>query len=156
MKRKLSWQSLLPLGMDPRKIRKDLLLAWGVGVGWSTRFLIRYAGARGELFEWNGRSKVLREGARMLPFDELLGGSFILLVTAMLLSILLAWGFYAWHYQDSRSIYTMKRLPNPWELWRRVLTVPAAAAAVYGLTIPVLTGLYYLIYLWLTPAACLL
>ena len=49
----------------------------------------------------------------------------------------------------------MKRLPNRWELWRRVLTLPLGAMAVCGLTVLALTGLYYSIYLLCTPAGCL-
>ena len=63
--------------------------------------------------------------------------------------------FYFYHYQDSRSIYTMKRLPDRWELWRRCLTLPFWTVIISGVLVLLLTGVYYLIYLKCTPAGCL-
>ena len=63
--------------------------------------------------------------------------------------------FYFYHYEGSRSIYTMKRLPNPWELWRRCLAVPLCTIVLCAVLALLLLGIYYLVYLHCTPAGCL-
>ena len=63
--------------------------------------------------------------------------------------------FYFWHYHQSRSIYTMRRLPHAEELPRRCLAAPLAGVILSLLTMAILTALYYLIYRCATPAQCL-
>lgn len=148
---KLDWNRCVPLGMEGKKVRNWFTLALGVGMGYSVRFLFRLMNARSELYVWQGGRRVLPAGAALPPFVELLEGSFLLLAVAAACMPLAALGLYGYHYLEGRSIYTMRRLPNRWELWRRCLTLPAWTALACGLAVPVLTGLYALIYLAAKP-----
>ena len=86
---------------------------------------------------------------------QLSGGELQRVLLAMALTIPLAIYHYACHYLGSRSIYLMRRLPDGWELWRRCLTVPALLAVLCLGAIELLTILYFLVFLLLTPPPCL-
>lgn len=60
---------------------------------------------------------------------------------------------YHWfyHYQGSKSIYLMRRLPQRWELLRRCAALPALGAAACLFTALLLLALYCAIYLLFTP-----
>ena len=102
--KKLDWDRLVPLGMDGKAVRNRLLLAWGVGVGWSLRFLVRYAAAFSDLFLWQDGKRYLLAGARIVPFAEIVDNSFLLLGVAALCMLPVAAVFYGYHYLAGRSI----------------------------------------------------
>ena len=68
---------------------------------------------------------------------------------------LLIWRYYDWHTQGAMSVYTMRRLPNRWELHIRCLTVPVVTAALAVVLALLLLTLYYAFYCWLVPAECI-
>lgn len=148
---KLDWNRYVPLGMDGKKVRNLFSLALDVGMGYSVRFLFRLVNARWDLYVWQGNRRVMPPGAVLPPFGELLDGSFVLLALAAACMPLAALGLYGYHYLEGRSIYTMRRLPNRRELWRRCLTLPVWTALACGLAALALTGLYALIYLAVKP-----
>ena len=96
------------------------------------------------------------EGAKMLPFAELLSGKlnmFYLLSAAMIVVIILN---YAYHRQGSKSVYMMKRLPNRLEMHKRCITLPLVGVLLAIITAGVLCLLlYYGIYIRQTPVQCL-
>ena len=55
----------------------------------------------------------------------------------------------------SKSYYLMRRLPDKWEYHRRCLALPLAATLAGLVLIPVLMGLFYVLYLHATPEQCL-
>jgi len=59
---------------------------------------------------------------------------------------------YQYHHRVSKSIYTMKRLPNRWELHRRCWSLPLCCFAAVLLTGFLLLLVYYAVYLLVTPA----
>ena len=96
------------------------------------------------------------EGAKMLPFEELLSGKlnlYYLLVAAMIVVIILN---YAYHRQGSKSVYMMRRLPNRLEMHKRCLTLP-----LVGIFLTIVVAgvfcllLYYGVYIRQTPVQCL-
>lgn len=153
--RRLDWNRYVPLGINGRKVRNGLLLVLGFGMLVSFGFLSRLFDARDELYEWVGRTRVLRPGAVMPDYPTLLRGTFWGLGAAAAGMIVLAAAFYACHYQGGRSIYTMRRLPKRWELWRRCLTLPVLTALACLILAVGLTLLYFEIYLQVTPEGCL-
>lgn len=153
--KRIDWRRYLPLGIEWKRVRNRLLLALGAGTAVSLGFLDRYFSARRELYQWMGRERVLIEGAVMADFAGLLRGSFWGLAAAAACMPAVAAGFYLYHYQGGRSIYTMRRLPDRWELLRRCLTLPLLTAAACLALAAVLTLLYYGIYQFATPDACL-
>lgn len=169
--KKFDWDHYVPLGIDGQRVRNYVLAALIGAVAWSLIFWFHYTDAYWDLFQYRSgtysnaehaglifsmnSNYILKENAVMKPFSELLGGvfwGFALAAAAMLLE---AVRFYSSHYQGSKSIYTMKRLPSPWELHRRCLTVPIAAVVACGLLALLLLGVYYAAYLYCTPAGCL-
>ena len=149
--KKIDWNRYVPLGIDGAEIRNWVV--WGLifGAAWSLGFFFRFADAKRDLFFTTGKWT----GQPIKPFWEVIGNAFLLLSILAFIMIVMAVYFYFYHYQNGRSIYTMKRLPNRWELWRRCLTVPVLIIVLCGLLALLLTGIYYLVYLYCTPAGCL-
>lgn len=138
---------------------------WVFGIGtvaalfYSFGFFSRYQTAVNALYRRVGgvgsSERVLIEGAVMPRFSSLLGDfwlGFAILAACMLGMIIY---HYAYHRQGSRSIYLMKRLPNRWELHRRCLTIPVAAALICALSVLLLTAVYFAVYMLATPSQCL-
>ena len=59
--------------------------------------------------------------------------------------------YVAYHYQGSRSIYTMRRLPQRAELLCRCLSLPLGGALACLLLFAALTALFCAVYLAVTP-----
>ena len=151
----INWNRLVPLGMDGVKRKNQMAAMLGIGIGGSFYFLIKYVSARSDLFGYvNGKYQRISHH-RMLPFDELLSGSFTIMAIAALGYVIMAVLFYLYHYQGCRSIYTMKRLPDKWELWRRCLTLPVVFLLLSAVCTVILVGLYWLLWRFATPADAL-
>ena len=161
MRRKIDVKKLgkyTPPGIKFSDRFKYTLWYWGIAVGWSCSYLIKYMTARSNLYEYVLSGLVLREGAVMPKFS--------MLVQEGMDSRYGFWGFY-WlmvvmivvnylhYYQGSKSIYLMRRLPDKWELHRRNVIMPLVALGIGALTQLALWMLYYGIYLTCTPAQCL-
>lgn len=145
----------LPLDSDPGQEGRWLLWGAVLGLAADLNFLISYLQARSSLWIYQGRYRTLRPDAVMMPFPTLLGFSLWGCFLAAIAMVGLAAWHYALHFRGSKSIYTMRRLPQRWELHQRCLTVPALAAAGYLLEAALLLGLDYLIYRLATPAQAL-
>ena len=98
-------------------------------------------------------NKVFYPDMRIMTFGQMLENSlvwFFLLAAAMLLFVA---HHYAYHYQGSKSIYLMRRLPDGRELHRRCWTLPLlAAAASIGLAL-VNLAVYFTLYMLVLPEA---
>jgi len=153
MKRnRINWSRLVPLGMDGVKRKNQMATMLGFGIGGSLIFVLRYSNARSNLWGYyNGRRQRI-PGRMMLTFEELLPGTFTLMAIAAIGFVMAAILFYLYHYQGCRSIYTMKRLPDRRELWRRCLALPVTALVLAGLCTLILIGLYWLLWRFATPA----
>ena len=133
----------LPLGVPAAAVVGYLRLALGLALLVSFRFLFALASAIQELYytDLTGR-RLLEPGAVMPAFSQLLPGVFWGFWAVAALMPAAALGLYLSHYQGGRSIYTMRRLPNRGELWRRCLAVPAATALAALAAVAVLTAVY--------------
>ena len=126
IKRPINWDHHVPLGMDGEKRKNQMTGLLCLGLACSLLFVIRYGNARSNLWGYlNGKHQRI-PGRMMLEFGELMQGVFLPLAVIAFGFVVVAVLFYLYHYQGCRSIYTMRRLPNRWELWRRCLTMPAA------------------------------
>jgi hypothetical protein len=145
-----------PVGIERRRELKRLLYAALAALLYSMGFLVRLAGAHGELYtELRDGTRVLISGAVAEDFARLLRGSMIGFWVMAGAALLWASYFYGYHYQDSRSIYLMRRLPQRGELHRRCLTFPLASALALLLLGAATTAAYYLIYVCVMPAQCM-
>ena len=148
----INWNRHVPLGMDGVKRKNQMATMLGVGIGGSLIFPIKYFSARSDLFGYvNGRYQRISH-RWMLPFEELLPGTFTIMAIAALGFVIAAILFYLYHYQGCRSIYTMKRLPDKWELWRRCLMLPVVFLLLCAICTVILFGLYWLLWRYATPA----
>lgn len=129
-------------------------------------FLSQFLLARSLLYTGAPGKSPLEAGARMLYFADLIGshGSvtnvfsqpvffpFLLLALgAVCLALRNIWGFRT----GSQSHYLMRRLPDRWEYPRRCLALPVLTLLLSLVLLPVLTGLFYVVYIQFTPEPCL-
>lgn len=115
----------------------------------------RFSNHLAELYWINGSTKTLKAGAIMPDFVEILDGTLVgfFVLSACFLAQIAA--HYVYHYQGSKSIYTMRRLPNRRELHRRCLTLPVLAAAIFLIMAFVFLLIFYADYMIVTPDVCL-
>lgn len=151
--KKIDISSYLPMGFPVKPEKRIYLWSYGLAFLNSLRFLLRYTDELSNL-----RRAIRRNHPFTMPtFGSLLadlhpGLGFLLAALAILSCGL--W-HYTYHYQGSKSIYLMRRLPNRRELLRRCLPLPLLGAAL-ALLLGILTlALFYILYMTATPKAYL-
>ena len=119
-------------------------------------FVMRFFYHKDKLFEENQLGeRFLREGAVMADFDAVLGLSFVwCALGAMVLAAYIVY-FYCSYHSGSKSIYTMRRLPDRWEIHRRSIPLPLLAAASIVVLRAVLVLICFAAYMGWTPDQCL-
>lgn len=155
MMRKHNLARQVPLGIN---LNQELgWFATGIGASllYSLGFLARYSKEYQSLFLWDGMTKKLDTSAVMPDFVRILGGSLSGLLVLALCMVALAVYHYSYHYQGSKSIYLMKRLPNRWELPRRCLALPLLGIITCLCVALLMLLIYYAVYMAFTPPACL-
>lgn len=152
----MKMQALLPMSVSTGRVWKGLGLGALAATCCNFYYLYSYTMASHELW-YHGTDGIqyLRPDATMPPFFSLLGFSLYGCAIAVLAMVPLAWMFWHSHFVESKSIYTMRRLPNPRELPRRCLTVPVLAAVCYLFLALVLLLLDFAIYWRCTPSPLL-
>lgn len=147
---------LLPLGMDT-KYHKTVFVGGNIiSAIFSFGFLYRYFDERSKLFIYgpDGIEGII-EGAVIPPFtvilERSLWGFYITALCMLLLSIYHA----AFFRLGSKSVYLMKRLPSRWELPKRIYVLPTLGALGTFMICAVFFLIYFVIYLLVTPKACL-
>ncbi len=145
-------QALFPMTFSPRNVLNGLGLGALAAASCDFYYLYLYSQASEDLW-YHGTDGVryLKPDAYMPSFFSLLGFSLYGCIIAVLAMIPLAWLFWHSHCVGSKSIYTMRRLPNRWELPRRCFTIPILAGLCYVALAAVLLLLDFSIYWWCTP-----
>lgn len=147
--------AFVPLGIDLQQELKWITILLAVSFLYSMTFLIYLSNAYHELFAYIAGKKVMIDGVIMPDFVELLGNSLSgFLITALSMAGLLGY-HYLYHFQGSKSIYLMKRLPDRMELWKRCLGLPVLSAVLSLCIAVLLLIVYFGIYLLVTPEVCL-
>lgn len=127
-----------------------------LSVIFSMLFFYRYMEARQALYTYIDSRRVLIEGAEIDGYFSVLNVS---LAGFFFAALIIIPGFVSFHYQyyrqGSMSIYTMKRLPNKFEMHRRAVFLPLLAALSLAAAAALLMLLYFLIYVIATPKQCL-
>lgn len=126
------------------------------GTLWSMLFLLQYVECRNALYKTVAGKKVLIEGAMMPTFEDLMTGRLELFYLVIIYCIIIAAYHYFYHYQGSRMMYLMKRLPNKWEVHVRCLSLPTCGSVIAVIVMLVLKMVYYTIYTLCTPSQCLM
>ena len=91
----------------------------------------------------------------MADFIQLADNAFLGFGALILAMILLAIANYRYHFKGSKSVYLMRRLPDPREYARRCWTLPLIGVGICLVLTAVTTAVCYLIYMKCTPASCL-
>lgn len=121
-----------------------------------TMFFGHYLTERECLFTISGAERFLRPGAVMPDFPAICKNMFLFHGILILLMVGIMAGNYASYYRGSKSIYLMKRLPNPMERYWRCLALPLAGIFIIVLTALAALLICFGIYMLCTPAECLL
>ena len=145
----------LPLGIEPVSELKWLAGGLTGCCLASLLFFVRYFEHYSTLFETVGKDRVIISGAAMPHFAYIASDCFSLFISFSAAMVYLGIYHYYYHYMGSKSIYTMKRLPSFWELWRRCITIPFIAGVVSLLIAFILLMLYFAFYMLVTPDICI-
>ena len=122
---------------------------------WSLGFLFRYSAARNRLFYTDEFGRYLKSGAMMPEFPYLMGSALLgVWVTLLTLAVCMILNYHSFH-QGSKSIYLMKRLPDPMELHRRCILLPVLGMAGCLVIRELLVIAYFAVYMLATPEGCL-
>lgn len=109
------------------------------------------------LYEYtNPPHQKLRSGAVMPAFWTLMDGPldpYPIFAVSMLGFVI---ANYSYFYQESKSIYTMRRVKSPWELHRRCWTLPVIGAAIFIAAQWIVTLICYIVYIRSVPEGVLL
>lgn len=152
-------QRLVPPGVNAQQELHWICGGWALSLLYSLGFVTGYSQERNNLYMTvttsAGRQRVLRSGAVMPDFADLLGTHLygFLLVALCVLAVVVY--HYLYHRQGSKSIYLMRRLPDGMELHRRCWTLPVLGALASILLAFVLLMIYYAVYILVTPKSCL-
>lgn len=153
LKRRL--EGNVPAGLNYRQELTWLAYGGAASFLYSLGFLLRYSHHYRSLFLQVGAAQVLDTSAIMPDFVEVLGSGLVGFLILALGMAALVINHYAYHYQGSKSIYLMQRLPNRWELHRRCITLPLLAVIVCLCVALLLLLVYFAVYMTVTPPACL-
>ena len=155
MKRELSYYA--PPGMVLKQEKKIFVIGMILSSLFSFLiFGIEFSDCLEKLYWKNGAERTVIPGAIMTNFVELFGEAFIGFKVVFALMIAAALMHYTYHFLESKSIYTMRRLPSVWELHRRCLTLPICGIIISLTTALLILLICYGFYVGLTPKECLL
>lgn len=146
----------LPPGMNPGDEQRFVKIGLVLSALLGGLDLIQYFTELSNLYRYREGKRWLDESMTMPDFAEIFVRfpiGFSILAVCML-------GFvvyhYVYYYRGSKSIYLMRRLPNRFEIHRRAWTYPLWVILLCVVCVVVLFWLFFGLYLWITPNACLM
>ena len=155
MKKDLSYYA--PPGMELEQEKKIFIIGMILSSLFSfLLFGIEFSDCLEKLYWKNGAERSVIPGAMMTNFVDLFGDAVIGFKIVVALMIAAAVMHYTYHFWESKSIYTMRRLPSVWELHRRCLTLPICGIVVSMVTAFAILLICYGFYVGMTPKECLL
>ena len=155
MKKDLTYYA--PPGMELKQEKKIFVTGMILSSLFSLMvFGIEFSDCLEKLYWKNGAERTVIPGAMMTNFVELFGEAFIGFKVVFALMIAAAVMHYTYHFLESKSIYTMRRLPSVWELHRRCLTLPVGGMIISKGTAFLIVWICYGFYVGLTPAECVM
>lgn len=90
---------------------------------------------------------------KMMPyFYEIVRGRFLFFWVIVLFNITFGIANYMSFSKETKSIYVMKRIPDPKEMFRRSFALPLGGIAVALISAIILLIIFYLVYRYLPPA----
>ena len=148
-------KNYVPPGVNLIQEIKYYGIAMVISTLWAFTFLFRYFEERERLFVKRLGKLYLREGIMMPSFEILTENLFDVFYLTIIFTFIIVVYHYFYHYQGSKIIYLMKRLPNKRELHIRCWTLPMLGCVITIVFMTILKILFYLIYVLGTPSQCL-
>ncbi len=148
-------RKIIPVGFKAETEIWIFISAIAVGICRALLFFQAYMREYNRLFDIEYGQRVLKIGRKMTEFYEIIDGTFDGFAIAVFAFIVLILYHYIYHYRDSKSIYTMKRLPDKNELHIRCISVPLAGITLSVILSVSLMLIFYRYYMTKTPAECL-
>lgn len=153
--KKFEYSRFCPPGYDYKYEKTVLFCASIFSICWSLVFYVRYFIGLRELYSYRGGKRELIKGRMMPQFYELAGGAFIGFSAVFFVLLCFIVLRYAYYYRGSKSIYTMKRLPQKYELSVSCLVLPIIFMLLCVLVIFAVLLFDLAFYLIFTPKQCL-
>ena len=155
MKRKLDLFRHAPLGARADAQFATFCVLAAASLLYSLLYFHRFSNYLDLLYQMVGIKKVLIEGAIMPDFVVVLEDALTWFWGAAVCCLLAIPFNYAHHYKETKSIYTMRRLPERFELHRRCLSLPVAGAVILLALSFLMLVLYFWHYMAKVPQVCL-
>lgn len=154
---------LFPPGYDREKELRQLVVSFGVAVLYSFQFFFDYYEAYKDLFWYDGIriketglwEKTVRPGEVIVPFKDLIGYSFLFFVVFVIILFVVAGQHYWYYLKGSKSIYLARRIPERFYMLKTTLGLTILGLVLTFLMVGMLLGIFYLVYVFVTPAGCL-
>ncbi|MBR2370400.1 MAG: hypothetical protein IKA82_00100 [Clostridia bacterium] len=148
--------SISPPGMSLRSEAVFLAVGNIVGFLYSLGFIVRYFQERATLFKYDkALGYILKEGAKIEPFVELLEDAFVIFLITAVASLSFIIMRYAYFHQGSKSVYLMKRLPDPTLRHKMSIKAPVLYCLLTLGAMLACFLLYLAIYYLFTPTQCM-
>lgn len=148
-------QKYLPVGITAKTELTGIAAGIIAAVLRSLFFFDTYYDCYDGLYEYFGDKRILMTAKTMQDFYIVVEDCFDWFLIVIFMLVALAVFHYAYHYKDSKSIYTMKRLTQKTELYIRCFTVPLISIGICIITVGILFVIYYRFYMAYTPPECL-
>ena len=145
----------IPVGINPKAEKLLVIVSFIVSVLRALYFYINFNSAYSYLFEFRNGQHILNKTKVMRYFCTLTPGCFDGFIISVFIFAFMIFVHYGYHYKDSKSVYTMKRLPQKNELHIRCLTLPLICIAVCIILSFLLLLLFYHHYMTVTPPECM-
>lgn len=156
MSEKWKWlRKYAPLGIPYEKHIRGYFALVACATCCSMFFFLQYGNALDRLYIYRAGKKVLMEGAFIDSFGQITEGLFLMGYVVSIAVFLMVIYYYLYHYQGSKMMYLMKRLPDKWDVHRRCWTLPVSGAVLMVVWMKFLELVYYAIYIIFTPSQCL-
>jgi len=153
--KKFNFSKYCPLGYNFESEKNTYLTVLICSVVYSLLFFVRYLDGYGNLYSYRNGKRYLVPGRMMPEFHTLTNGIFYGFFIIFFILVAFIFLRYAYHYQGTKSIYTMKRLPEKNDLHIRCIVLPIAAILISIIIIFIILLLDLAFYMIFTPKQCL-
>lgn len=146
---------IIPVGISPKTEKLIIIVSFLLSIFRALVFYLNYQNSYNYLFEFRDGQRILNETKMMPDFCTITVGCFNGFVISLFIFVFMIIIHYGYHYKDSKSIYTMKRLPQKYELHIRCLSLPFISIILCITLFFILLLLFYHHYMTMTPPECL-
>lgn len=149
--------SFLPVGYNSKTVFLCIIISYLFSVLLSfIKFISNFCLQLNSFYYYENGKKILEEGRVMPEFFRIRGDSFDFFGILIIAMIIFAIYNFSYHRIGTKSVYTMKRLKNKGEYFKRCLFVPCTVIIAAAFTVIILNLLYFFIYEIAVPEGVLM